>query len=78
MLSISHLFEQGTFKQGMKTAGKSMLSGTGLALKGTGQAVSATGESLHNRFSKDDNKKQKEDQEEEEKEEKKWTFRRCQ
>ena len=61
MISTSYLFEQDTFKKGMKMAGKSLLSGSGLALKGTGQAMSATGDSLHKKFSKEDKRKEQEE-----------------
>lgn len=58
MLAISPLFEEGTFKKGMKAAGKSILSGTGLALKGTGQAVTTTGDALNKKFSDKDNQEE--------------------
>ena len=60
MISVSHLFENNNFRKGIKSAGKSLVSGSGLILRGTGQAMSTTGDVIHRKFSeKKENQKVK-------------------
>lgn len=58
MIPMVYVFE-GSFKKGMRSAGKSLLAGTGMALKGAGQAVTTIGDTINTRFSKDEKEKTK-------------------